>query len=106
MPYHRHVPTVLDALASSLLRYPRRDPSADGGVSLVSTFDDAMAPSKHTTQYYEMLGSSLNLPYGWRAVCPWPGVSFIESGRKIWDAITYDNLTELDGKAGALQCCR
>ena len=33
---------------------------------------------------------------GWRAVCPWPGASFIESGREFGDVITYDMLTELD----------
>jgi hypothetical protein len=39
---------------------------------------------------------------GWRAVCPWPGTSFTESGRKFGDPITYDMLTELDAKGWEL----
>jgi arylsulfatase len=33
---------------------------------------------------------------GWRAVCPWPGTSFVESGRKFGDEISSEKLTELD----------
>ena len=33
------------------------------------------------TQYFEMLGHRSLYHDGWRAVCPWPGTSFTESGR-------------------------
>jgi arylsulfatase len=32
----------------------------------------------------------------WRAVCPWPGTSFKESGGHFGDPIDYDKLTDLD----------
>jgi len=97
------VPTVLDALG---LEPP---PSIRGvtqspleGVSLAATFDDGKSPSKHTTQYFEMLGHRSLYHDGWRAVCPWPGASFTESGRAFGDPITYDTLTELDAKGWEL----
>src|SRR5262245_40080122 len=40
---------------------------------------------------------------GWRAVCPWPGPSLIESEAKYFGApISYDKLTELDAKGWEL----
>ena len=53
------------------------------GVSFAHTFDDANAPTKHLTQYFEMLGHRSLYHDGWRAVCPWPGPSFAESGRTV-----------------------
>ena len=46
------------------------------GTSLVYTFDDAKAPSKHTTQYFEMFGNRGIYHDGWVAattpgVAPW-----------------------------------
>jgi arylsulfatase A-like enzyme len=46
------------------------------GTSLVYTFDDAQAPSKHTTQYFEMFGNNGIYHDGWVAattpgVAPW-----------------------------------
>jgi len=46
------------------------------GTSLVYTFDDAKAPSKHTTQYFEMFGNQAIYHNGWVAattpgVAPW-----------------------------------
>jgi arylsulfatase len=38
------------------------------GVSFTHTFDDAHAPSNHTTQYYEMFGSRGIYHDGWKAV--------------------------------------
>lgn len=35
---------------------------------------------------------------GWRAVCPWPGPSFIEAGKPFGEPISADKLTELDAK--------
>ncbi len=43
-----------------------------------------------------MLGHRSIYHDGWRAVCPWPGTSFAESGRKFGDVITAEMLTELD----------
>lgn len=91
------VPTVLDALGVE-------PPGAIGGVtqspiegvSFRHTFVDAAAPTRRTTQYFEMLGHRSIYHDGWRAVCPWPGTSFAESGRKFGDVITAEMLTELD----------
>jgi arylsulfatase len=38
------------------------------GVSFAYTFDDAHAPERHTTQYYEMLGCRALYHEGWKAV--------------------------------------
>jgi arylsulfatase len=38
------------------------------GVSFAATFTDANTPTKHTTQYYEMLGSRALYHDGWKAV--------------------------------------
>jgi Sulfatase len=91
------VPTVLEAL--------KIDPpvSIQGvtqapieGVSFSHTFDDREAASKHVTQYFEMLGHRSIYHDGWRAVCPWPGTSFVESGRQFGTPIPDEMLTELD----------
>ena len=91
------VPTVLEAL--------QLDPPAAiagvtqspiEGVSFAHTFDDNAAPTRLLTQYFEMLGHRSIYHDGWRAVCPWPGTSFAESGRTFGDPITADRLSELD----------
>ncbi len=97
------VPTVLDAIgieAPETIRGVTQSPIE--GVSLAQTFDDAKAPSKHITQYFEMLGHRSLYHDGWRAVCPWPGTSFVESGRGLGVPITYDMLTDLDAKGWEL----
>ena len=66
------------------------------GVSFAHTFDDADAPTRHVTQYFEMFGHRSIYHDGWRAVCPWPGTSFAESGRPFGTPIPADTLTELD----------
>lgn len=91
------VPTALEALgieAPSSLRGITQ--SQIEGVSLLSTFNDAAAPEVHLTQYFEMLGHRSIYHQGWRAVCPWPGTSFTESGRSFGAEITHDMLDELD----------
>jgi len=85
------VPTILDALELDL-----------EGVSFARSFDDAEAPSQHSTQYFEMLGHRSIYHDGWRAVCPWPGTSFIESGRTFGTPITAEQLTELDATSWEL----
>jgi len=97
------VPTVLDALSlepPAAIRGVTQSPIE--GVSLARTFDDAKAPSTHTTQYFEMMGHRSLYHDGWRAVCPWPGASFIESGMAFGTPITYDMLTQLDAKGWEL----
>ncbi len=91
------VPTVLEALhldPPAAIAGVTQSPIE--GVSFAHTFDDAAAPTRHLTQYFEMLGHRSIYHDGWRAVCPWPGTSFAESGRKFGDPITADMLSELD----------
>jgi arylsulfatase len=91
------VPTVLDALgieAPAQIRGITQSPIQ--GFSLKSSFDQAKAPALHITQYFEMLGHRSLYHDGWRAVCPWPGTSFIESGREFGAPIDYDELIQLD----------
>ena len=56
--------------------------AAIDGVSFAHTFNEAAAPSKHHTQYFEMFGHRAIDHDGWRAVCPWPGTSFTEAAKK------------------------
>ena len=91
------LPTVLDALhvdPPAALAGVTQSPIE--GVSFAHTFDDDAAPSKHVTQYFEMLGHRSLYHDGWRAVCPWPGTSFAESDHKFGDPISADMLSELD----------
>ena len=52
------------------------------GTSLVYTFDDAKAPSKHTTQYFEMFGNQGIYHDGWVA-CTTPGVAPWDSAAEV-----------------------
>ena len=97
------VPTVLDALGiepPASIRGVTQSPIE--GHSFAHTFDDAKAPTRHITQYFEMFGHRSLYHDGWRAVCPWPGTSFTESGRTFGDPISYDELIELDAKGWEL----
>lgn len=97
------VPTVLDALGiepPAQIRGVTQSPIE--GVSLKSSFDDANAPSLRVTQYFEMFGHRALYHDGWRAVCPWPGTSFAESGLPFGAPIDYNKLTELDAKGWEL----
>jgi arylsulfatase len=97
------VPTVLDALGiapPATIHGVTQSPL--DGVSLRHTFDDPKAASTHVTQYFEMMGHRSLYHDGWRAVCPWPGTSFTESGRKFGDPMDSDTLTALDGKGWEL----
>ena len=33
---------------------------------------------------------------GWRAVCPWPGASFVEAGKSLGSPISAESIAELD----------
>ena len=91
------VPTVLDALGvepPAQLKGVTQSPMQ--GFSLKSSFEDAAAPALHITQYFEMFGHRSLYHDGWRAVCPWPGASFVESGIAWGTPIDYDELIKLD----------
>jgi arylsulfatase len=91
------VPTVLDLLgleAPTSIRGVSQAPIE--GVSFAQTLEDAEAPGKHKTQYFEMLGHRSIYHNGWRAVCPWPGPSFAEAGTGFGNPISAERLIELD----------
>ena len=71
-------------------------------MSFAHTFDDAAAPTKHHTQYFEMLGHRAIYHDGWRAVCPWPGPSFTEAGVGFGQPISSEKLSELDAQGWEL----
>ena len=97
------VPTVLEALG---LEPPESiggvTQSPIQGVSFAHALDKRDAPSKHHTQYFEMFGHRSIYHDGWRAVCPWPGTSFVESGLQFGAPIDAAKLTELDATAWEL----
>lgn len=97
------VPTVLDALgfeAPTTVKGVTQSPIE--GLSFAHVLDDGAAPSRHHTQYFEMFGHRSIYHEGWRAVCPWPGTSFTESGLGFGAEISRDKLTELDATAWEL----
>ena len=96
------VPTVLDALGIEPPAQIRGVTQSPLQGSASSSFDDAKAPSLHITQYFEMFGHRSLYHDGWRAVCPWPGTSFTESGLTFGAPIDYEKLTELDAKGWEL----
>ena len=68
------VPTVLEVLGiDPPMAIKGVSQSPIEGVSLLGCCHDAAAPSRHITQYFEMLGHRSLYHDGWRAVCPWPG---------------------------------
>jgi arylsulfatase len=93
------MPTVLEALCidpPASIRGVTQSPIE--GLSFAHVLNDAKAPSSHITQYFEMMGHRSIYHDGWRAVCPWPGPSFKESGLFFGAPIDKDKLTELDAK--------
>jgi arylsulfatase len=93
------VPTVLEALgieAPASIKGITQSPIE--GLSFAHALDNAGAPTKHITQYFEMMGHRSIYHDGWRAVCPWPGTSFKEAGTFLGAPIDKDKLTELDAK--------
>jgi arylsulfatase len=90
-------PTVLDVLAleapASVKGYPQ---TPMHGVSFAHTFDDAHAPTRRHTQYFEMIGHRAIDHDGWRAVCPWPGPSFAEAPVPFSSPISAQALRDLD----------
>ncbi len=97
------VPTVLDLLGidppATIKGVPQ---SPIQGVSFALTLNDGTAPSKHHTQYFEMIGNRAIYHDGWRAVCPWPGPSFAEAKLPFGTAISADALSQLDASGWEL----
>jgi arylsulfatase A-like enzyme len=97
------VPTVLDCLniaPPATIRGVTQSPIE--GVGFAHSFDDAEIPGKRSTQYFEMMGHRSIYHDGWRAVCPWPGPSFAESGKFFGVPITAEELTRLDAEGWEL----
>jgi arylsulfatase A-like enzyme len=91
------VPTVLDVQGiepPATIRGVTQAPLH--GISFRYSFDDAAAPARHRTQYFEMLGHRAIDHDGWRAVCPWPGPSFTEAGKPFGVPISASDLADLD----------
>ena len=97
------VPTVLELLGIEPPQQIRGVTQAPiQGVSFADALDDAAAPAKHHTQYFEMLGHRAIYKDGWRAVCPWPGPSFSEAGTGFGNPISAEKLSELDAQGWEL----
>ncbi|MBI5548431.1 MAG: arylsulfatase, partial [Deltaproteobacteria bacterium] len=92
------VPTVLDLLGLEPPTHVRGvAQSPIEGVSFAHALDDAQAPTRHVTQYFEMFGHRSLYHDGWKAVCPVPGPSFKESGLGFGQMrMTAEKLRELD----------
>ena len=94
------VPTVLDVLGVSQPEAVKGiTQSPIEGVSLAHTFNDAQAPTKHHTQYFEMFASRAIDHDGWRAECGFPGPSYVEGAQRgyhLGDALDEDKLQDLD----------
>jgi arylsulfatase len=77
------MPTILEAIGieppTELKGVPQ---SPIAGVSFAYSFDDAAAPSRHTTQYFEMFAHRSIYHDGWKATCPYPGPSLAEGAQK------------------------
>ncbi|MCC6197933.1 MAG: arylsulfatase, partial [Burkholderiales bacterium] len=76
-------PTILEAVgvpAPAMLNGVPQTPIE--GTSMVYTFDDAKAPSRHRTQYFEMLGNRALYSDGWIASTVPPVAPWIVGGRK------------------------
>lgn len=93
-------PTVLEALNITPPKFIRGvQQSPIEGVSFAHSFNDANAPTKHHTQYFEMAGCRALDHDGWRAVCGFPGPSYAEGaakGRKFGGVITPEILDDLE----------
>ncbi len=91
------VPTILETLGvepPATIKGVTQSPIE--GLSFAHTFADEQAPSNRNTQYFEMMGHRSIYHDGWRAVCPWPGTSFIEAGAFFGEPIPAEKLTDLD----------
>lgn len=100
------LPTVLEVIAiepPKTIRGVTQSPIE--GVSFAHTFNDANAPSKHLTQYFEMYGNRAIYHDGWRADCGFPGPSYAEGAEKGYKRdmiVTPEMLDDLDANGWEL----
>src|SRR2546423_77816 len=91
------VPTVLEVLSLATPESIKGVPQAPiEGISFAYTLANPGAPSRHLTQYYEMMGHRAIYHDGWKAVCPWPGPSFAQAGRGFGEELTATDLARLE----------
>ena len=75
------------------------------GVSMVYTWDDANAPDRHTTQYFEMFGNRALYHDGWLAACrhgrlPWETTGSTRFDDDVWELYNVeDDFTQADDLA-------
>ncbi len=81
------VPTVLEATgveAPEVVNGYTQTPIQ--GTSMVYSFDDAKVPTKHTTQFYSMLGSRAIYHDGWKAITTHPTIAgWGNFGKDTWE---------------------
>ncbi len=92
------VPTVYEAIGITppeIMNGVQQKPLE--GTSLVYTFDNANAPTRHTTQYFEMLGNRAIYKDGWMASTtplrlPWVTIDFEPNPDEFkWELYNIDN---------------
>ena len=88
------VPTILEAVGVATPVEVNGAPQKPmDGTSLVYSFDDAKAPERHTTQYFEVLGNRSLYHEGWiastrnRARVPWQDLvsEATATGPEVWE---------------------
>ena len=101
-------PTILDVAG---IPHPERVNGAEQiplhGVSMRYTFDDAEAPDRHTTQYFEIGGNRGVYHEGWTAVTkhatPWIAIAelpaFVDD---VWELYAPSDWTQADDLAGRM----
>jgi arylsulfatase len=94
------LPTLLEAIGVEAPRAIRGvSQSPIQGTSFSYAFNDADAPSRHTTQLFEMFAHRSIYHEGWKAVCPYPGRSLaeaVEKGHPFGTALSEAILDDLD----------
>ncbi len=88
-------PTVLEAAGLPEPKIVNGTPQTPfDGVSMVYTFDDAKAPDRHTTQYFEMFGNRAIYDHGWVAATrhsiPWLIVPLPSVEDDVWELYNVD----------------
>lgn len=88
-------PTVMEACGLPEPKIVNGTPQTPfDGVSMVYTFDDAKAPDRHTTQYFEMFGNRAIYDHGWVAATrhsiPWLIVKLPPVKDDVWELYNID----------------
>jgi len=97
------VPTVLEVLGIEPPQFIRGvSQSPIEGISFAYSFENGNEPSRHETQYFEMFGHRAIYHNGWRAVCPWPGTSFVESGKGFGTPLYLKDLQRIEASGWEL----